>query len=105
MAGNGSSFTPEEIAILRANPYTLRASASGMSITMEAKVRVLELYESGMSSRQIVEALGYDCEILGAQRMKNIVRNTRKEASSPRGLHEGYGRLTFTFKNGSTFEG
>ena len=92
MAGNGTSFTPEEIAILRANPYTLRASASGMSITMEAKVRVVELYETGMSSRQIVEALGYDCEILGAQRMKNIVRNTRKEAASPRGLHEGYTR-------------
>lgn len=93
MAGNGSSFTPEEIAILRANRYTLRASASGTSITMEAKERVLELYECGMSSRQIVEALGYDCEILGSQRMKNTVRNTRKEASSPRGLHEGYTRL------------
>ena len=25
-------------------------------------------------------------------RVKNIVRNTRKEAASPRGLHEGYTR-------------
>ena len=92
MAGNGTSFTSEEITILRANPYTLRASASGMSITMEAKVRVLELYETGMSSRQIVEALGYDCEILGAQRVKNIVRHARIQLESPRGLHEGYTR-------------
>ena len=77
---------------MRKNPYTLRASTSGLSITMEAKERVLELYNTGMRSRQIVEALGYDYEILGAQRMKNIVRNTRKEAASPRGLHEGYTR-------------
>ena len=53
---------------------------------------MLELYETGLTSRQIVEALGYDYEILGGQRMKNIVRNTRKEAASPRGLHEGYPR-------------
>ena len=50
------------------------------------------MYESGMTSRQIVESLGYDYEMLGSQRMKNIVRNTRKEADSPRGLHEGYRR-------------
>ena len=93
MANRGNCFTPEEIKILEANPYTRRVSASGLSITMEAKQRVLELYETGMSSRQIVEALGYDYEILGGQRMKNIVRNTRKEAASPCGLHEGYSRV------------
>ena len=54
---------------------------------------MLELYETGITSRQIVEALGYDYEILGGQRMKNIVRNTRKEAASPCGLHEGYSRI------------
>ena len=90
MANRGTCFTPEEIKVLEANPYTRRVSASGLSITMEAKQRVLELYETGLTSRQIVEALGYDYEILGVQRMKNIVRNTRKEAASPRGLHEGY---------------
>lgn len=71
---------------------TLKASASGMSIAMEAKVRRLELYGTGMNSRQIIEALGYSCEILGAQQMKNIVRNARQEAASPRGLHEEYRR-------------
>ena len=93
MANRGKCFTPEEIKILEANPYTRRVSASGLSITMEAKQRVLELYETGLTSRQIVEALGYDYEILGGQRMKNIVRNTRKEAASPCGLHEGYSRV------------
>ena len=92
MANRGTCFTLEEIKVLEANPYTRRVSASGLSITLEAKQRVLELYETGLTSRQIVEALGYDYEILGGQRMKNIVRNTRKEAASPRGLHEGYPR-------------
>ena len=76
--------------MLRADPYVLSASASGMSITMEAKMRVLKLYETGMSSIQIAEALGYDCDILAAQRMKKIVGITRKEVASSRGLHEGY---------------
>ena len=93
MANRGKCFTPEEIKILEANPYTRRDSAGSLSITMEAKQRVLELYETGITSRQIVEALGYDYEILGGQRMKNIVRNTRKEAASPCGLHEGYSRV------------
>ena len=93
MANRGKCFTPEEIKVLEANPYTRRVSASGLSITMEAKQRVLELYKTGITSRQIVEALGYDYEILGGQRMKNIVRNTRKEAASPCGLHEGYSRV------------
>ena len=93
MANRGKCFTPEEIKILEANPYTRRVSAGSLSITMEAKQRVLELYETGITSRQIVEALGYDYEILGGQRMKNIVRNTRKEAASPCGLHEGYSRV------------
>ena len=93
MANRGKCFTPEEIKILEANPYTRRVSASGLSITLEAKQRVLELYETGLTSRQIVEALGYDYEILGGQRMKNTVRNTRKEAASPCGLHEGYSRV------------
>ena len=94
MASRGKCFTPEEIEILEANPYTRRVSAGSLSITMEAKQRVLELYETGITSRQIVEALGYDYEILGGQRMKNIVRNTRKEAASACGLHEGYSRTT-----------
>lgn len=93
MANRGKCFTPEEIKILEANPYTRRVSAGSLSITMGAKQRVLELYETGITSRQIVEALGYDYEILGGQRMKNIVRNTRKEAASPCGLHEGYSRV------------
>ena len=93
MANRGKCFTPEEIKILEANPYKRRVSAGSLSITMEAKQRVLELYETGITSRQIVEALGYDYEILGGQRMKNIVRNTRKEAASPCGLHEGYSRV------------
>ena len=93
MANRGKCFTPEEIKILEANPYMRRVSAGSLSITMEAKQRVLELHETGITSRQIVEALGYDYEILGGQRMKNIVRNTRKEAASPCGLHEGYSRV------------
>lgn len=92
MARSRKCFTPEQIKVLEENPYTFRASASGLSITLDAKFLVLELYETGMSSKKIVEALGYDCEMLGEQRVKNIVRHARIQLESPRGLHEGYTR-------------
>ena len=47
MASRGKCFTPEEVEILEVNPYTRRVLAGSVSITMEAKQRVLELYETG----------------------------------------------------------
>jgi hypothetical protein len=43
-----------------------------------------------------VEELGYDPKMLGEQRMKNMVRNVRREAESKNGLHEGYLRTAGT---------
>ena len=36
--------------------------------------------------------LGYDPDLLGDDRVKNIIRSTRREAESAQGLHEGYSR-------------
>ena len=66
MARSRNCFTPEQIKVLEENPYTLRASASGLSIPLDAKFLVLELYETGMSRKKIVEALGYLTSTLSA---------------------------------------
>ena len=91
-----SSFTQEDIQILKANPHTSTVTESRLSITLEAKKFILELYEEGWTSRQIVEKLGYDPKMLGEQRMKDMVRNVRREAESKNGLHEGYLRTAGT---------
>ena len=91
-----SSFNPEEIRILKENPNTASVTPSRLSVTLEAKKTILELHQAGWTSRRIVEDLGYDPKMLGDQRMKNMVRNVRREADSRVGLHEGYLRTAGT---------
>ena len=91
-----SSFNPEEIRILKENPNTASVTQSRLSVTLEAKKTILELYQAGWTFRRIVEDLGYDPKMLGEQRMKNMVRNVRREADSRIGLHEGYLRTAGT---------
>jgi len=85
-------FSDEEILILRNNPYTFSVSRKRFTLTLEGKKFVLKLHEEGFNYRQIMEELGYDPEMLGLQRAKNLVRYTRREAESELGLHEGYSR-------------
>lgn len=91
-----SCFTDEAIRILKENPYTLNVTSSRLSLTLEAKKIILDLYSSGTPCNKIIEELGYDPKMLGAERTKNIVRNTRREAESQRGLHQGYARSAGT---------
>lgn len=89
-----SSFSQEDIRILNENPNTSTVTRSRLSVTLEAKKIILELYQAGWASKRIVEELGYDPNMLGDQRMKNMVRNVRRESESKNGLHEGYLRTT-----------
>lgn len=91
-----SSFTQEDIRILKENPNTSTVTKSRLTITLEAKKIVLELHQAGWTSRRIVEELGYDPKMLGEQRMKNMVRNVRREVESKNSLHEGYLRTAGT---------
>ena len=91
-----SRFNQEEIRILQENPNTASVTPSRLSVTLEAKKTILELYQSGWTPRRIIEELGCDPSMLGKQRTSNIVRNVRREAESKNGLHEGYLRTTGT---------
>ena len=74
-----SKFTEEEISILKENPYTLKVAENRFSLTLEAKKKILELSNTGLTYRQIVEQLGYDSRILGTDRTKNIVRGVLRD--------------------------
>ena len=73
----GKAFTPEEIRILSENPNTFEVSTYRLAFTKEAKERILELSASGKSARSIVIELGYDPEMLGDSRVKNIAYYVR----------------------------
>ena len=85
----GKEFTPEEIRILKENPNTFEALPRKLAFTKKAKEKILELSALGMSARAIVE-LGYDPEMLGGGRVKNIPYYVRMEAELWGELHQGY---------------
>ena len=95
----GQPFTDEEIRILASNPNTLRVTAHTISLTLAAKRRILDLIDTGLSRREILEELDYDSNMLGEHRYQSMVRYIAKEAETPRGLHEGYCRSSGTFRD------
>lgn len=85
-----SEFTPEEIAILKENPYTFRITKYRLSLTAEAKEKIVELSSAGSTYRQIVEELGYDPQMLGLGRAKDMVRDILRDVKEGKAIHEGY---------------
>ena len=83
-------FTDEVVNELSENPYTLNVNNNRLSLTLKAKEKILEMREGGMSPRQIMRELGYNPDVLGKRRVKDIVRHVESEANSPYGIHEGY---------------
>ncbi len=50
----------------------------------------MERKQQGITARRIFKEAGYDVDILGTSRIKNLSKRIPKEASAPGGLHEGY---------------
>ena len=85
-------FSPEEIQELSNNPYTFSVTEARFSFTLEGKKKLLELSDEGNSCRFALKKMGYNPEIFGHDRIKNMLRPTRKESASEVGLHQGYKR-------------
>jgi hypothetical protein len=82
-------FTEEQIAELAANPYTLFVDRNMIRFTVEFKSYLLkEVEKPGVTLKKAFINAGYDPEVLGLGRMGRIIQNIRKEAKSPKGLHE-----------------
>lgn len=99
-----SSFTQEETRILKENPNTAKLTENRISLTLDAKQTILELNQNGLTPREIIIQLGYNPEILGKNRMRNMVRNVLRDVASEQGLHEGYLRTARTRMDDETIE-
>ena len=84
------AFTDEEVEILRNNRYTAYVSNCSIRFTLEFKEMFMERKGGGIPARRIFQEAGYDVDILGTSRIKNLSKRIQKEASAPGGLHEGY---------------
>ena len=82
-------FTPEEIVLLRNNPYTLKVTERTIRFTLPFKQYMLEGLQHGKSPATIVQELGYDPTIFGQSRLSGIAYHIIEDANSPIGLHEG----------------
>ena len=81
-------FTPEELEILRANHYTLRADPGTVKFTYAFKKAFWEKYQTNPHPIAIIQELGYDTEMLGESRINGISQKIRNEARSKYGLRD-----------------
>lgn len=82
-------FSLSEQETLRANPYSHKVTESQLSFTKEFKEAFWRRYQEGMTSREIIEELGYDPAMLGDSRISGIQTQIRKQVNSKDGLHSG----------------
>jgi len=67
-------FTPEQMDILAANPFTYSLTVHRISFTLEFKNLFLVRYESGERATEIFRSLGYDTAMVGGNRIHGFVR-------------------------------
>lgn len=79
-------FTPEEVEILKENPYTWKVSLDRITYTQEFQRAFWELSLQGLSGTDAFRKLGYDPRILGKERVHNTTKRIRKQGNSPEGI-------------------
>ena len=89
---NRNKFTKREIQLIKNNPYTYKVTESQIFYTKEFKEEFWRRYHAGESPRAIVEALGYDPDMLGQYRTNGLQINIQKRAQRPEGFTQGKGR-------------
>lgn len=96
-------FTAEEVATLRANPYTASVTPETIKFTLAFKKELWRLSVEGCTGNMTFRKLGYDPEVLGFERVHNITKRIRQTAKTPAGLREcGKSRMRLSkesFKN------
>jgi hypothetical protein len=75
-------FTPEQMEILAANPFTYRVTVHRISYTLEFKNIFLSRYESGEPVIETFVNLGYSPAILGGSRMYSFAYKLAKQAAA-----------------------
>ena len=81
-------FTPEQVEQLRKNKYVKYVSEKAITYTEEFKEVFMIEYNSGKLPSQILTEMGFDCSVLGRNRIENISNRTRKQSIRPEGFKD-----------------
>ena len=81
-------FTPEQMEVLAANPFTHRITVYRISYTLEFKNLFLVRYESGETVKDIFANLGYDISLLGENRIYGFANALIKKVDAGEVLAE-----------------
>jgi len=82
-------FTEEQLKELKNNPFTLSVNERQIRFTVEFKKYLLDEREKNNTPwKEVFSKAGYNPDVLGKSRIDAITRSVRKEAASPKGLHE-----------------
>ena len=81
-------FTPEQVEELRKNKYVKHVSEKAITYTEEFKEIFILKYKSGKSPSQALTEMGFDCKVLGEDRVDGISRRTRKQSIRPEGFKD-----------------
>ena len=86
--GTKKQFTPEEVEILKRNPYTKKVTANVINYTHEFKEAFWTLSLRGYSGTEAFRELGYDPAVIGFERIHNTTKRIRKLGNSPQGIQK-----------------
>ena len=85
-------YTPKQIKVLQANPYTFKVSKMKLYFTVKFKEDFWIRYQAGNAPRKIMQDLGYDLSMFTQKQIDSIVQRIKKEALSGNVFSEGENR-------------
>ena len=85
-------YTAKEMKLLKANPYTFKATKNRLYFTIEFKEAFWTAYQAGFAPRKILQDLGYDLGMFGQKQIDSIVQSIKRQAQSGNGFREGADR-------------
>lgn len=85
-------FTQEEMELLKQNKYVINVTPSKVTYSLAFRVFAMQEAQKGTRSPEIFRKAGFDPEILGKSRMYSALKYFKREAASPEGLHEPWGK-------------
>lgn len=71
-------YTAKEMKLLKANPYTFKATKNRLFFTKEFKEAFWTAYQVGVTPRKIPRGFGYDLEIFGQKQIDSIVQSIKR---------------------------
>ena len=93
---SASKFTPEEIRLLKENPYIIEVTPGKVCFSKEFKEIIWNKMQQGQDIHDIFNEYNIPCDLLGESRIHGMKYLIRKEGKSGNGFCDAH---TLDYKN------